>query len=165
MLHLKNFTPDLQKFTQINLSYLWYFTTLHHAKMSSEYDPDDAHYDDPGYDAYWHGYNHGHRDGYDKGTCCIINIIILSTMTIIITITRLFKRRVPRCLWWLRRTVWFVGFRIWNGLRFLSICSPSSPMLLQFPICFSNPPNLAPVYSSPMLPQFPIAPPVPNISP
>ena len=95
MLHLKNFTPDLQKFTQINLSYLWYFTTLHHAKMSSEYDPDDAHYDDPGYDAYWHGYNHGHRDGYDKGTCCIINIIILSTMTIIITITRLFKRRVP----------------------------------------------------------------------
>ena len=53
--------------------------------MSSEYDPDDAHYDDPGYDAYWHGYNHGHRDGYDKGTCCIINIIILSTMTIIIS--------------------------------------------------------------------------------
>ena len=83
MLHLKNFTPDLQKFTQINLSYLWYFTTLHHAKMSSEYDPDDAHYDDPGYDAYWHGYSHGHRDGYDKGTCSIIIIII-------IIITRLF---------------------------------------------------------------------------
>ena len=56
--------------------------------MSSENDPDDAHYDDAGYLDYWHGYSHGHRDGYDKG-----NIII-----IIITITGLFERRIQRWL-------------------------------------------------------------------
>ena len=26
----RNFTPELQKFTQINLPYLWHFATLHH---------------------------------------------------------------------------------------------------------------------------------------
>merc|ERR1712208_148831 len=31
-------------------------------------------------------------------------------------------------------------------------CSPSSPMLPQFPICFSNPPNLAPMLPSPCPP-------------
>ena len=53
----RNFTPDLQKFTQIKLSYLWHFATLHHTvKMSRESDPDEDSNEDADY---WEGYDQG----------------------------------------------------------------------------------------------------------
>ena len=72
----RNFTPDLQKFTQINLSYLWHFATLHHTvKMSRESDPDEDSNEDADY---WEIYDRG----YDQGNIIIIivndnNIIII----------------------------------------------------------------------------------------